>query len=153
MEVVTTALTPFCGMGVLPLEKMFPLTLGANIGTTVTTLIAALTKMTSSTVQIALCHILFNVIGVLIWFPIPGMRQVPLSAARLLGLYASFYRATPVCYVILAFVLAPVTLVGVSALFGISLPAGIFLVLGLLAALAWFERKLITRTVNYSRNL
>merc|ERR1711967_109965 len=84
-SVTTSALTPLCGVGVLPLVKMLPLTLGANIGTTCTALIASLVSLKFNAVQIALCHLFFNLIGIAVWFPVPLMRRLPLEAARLLG--------------------------------------------------------------------
>merc|ERR1711972_1144605 len=78
-SVTTSALTPLCGMGVLPLKKMLPLTLGANIGTTCTALIASLVSLKFGAVQIALVHLFFNITGILIWFPVPIMRNVPLA--------------------------------------------------------------------------
>merc|ERR1711953_513513 len=82
-SVTTSALTPLCGVGVVALSKMLPLTLGANIGTTCTALIASLVSLKFGAVQIALVHLLFNITGILIWFPIPQLRQIPLRAARL----------------------------------------------------------------------
>merc|ERR1711972_948565 len=76
-SVTTSALTPLCGIGVIPLHKMLPLTLGANIGTTCTALIASLVDLKRGGVQIALCHFFFNIVGILIWFPVPLMRQLP----------------------------------------------------------------------------
>lgn len=67
-SVTTSSLTPLCGIGVLPLHKMLPLTLGANIGTTCTALIASLVSLKFGAVQIALVHLFFNIIGILIWF-------------------------------------------------------------------------------------
>merc|ERR1712187_395915 len=67
-----------CGMGVLPLKKMLPLTLGANIGTTCTALIAACVDLKFNGVQIALAHLLFNILGILVWFPVPYTRRIPL---------------------------------------------------------------------------
>jgi len=134
-SVVTSALTPFCGLGVLPLEKMLPLTLGANIGTTVTALIASMATFTNDAVHIALCHLFFNIFGILIWFPVPFMRRVPLGAARLLGLYASFFRMVPLIYILVAFVLVPSVALGISALFGASLAAGVVVLVLVLAAL------------------
>merc|ERR1712232_141416 len=99
-SVTTAALTPLCGLGVLPLAKMLPMTLGANIGTTCTALIASLVSLKFGAVQIALCHLLFNITGILIWFPVPFMRRVPINAARLLGLYASYYRFIPPLYIL-----------------------------------------------------
>merc|ERR1712056_169512 len=91
-SVTTSALTPLCGIGVLPLNKMLPLTLGANIGTTCTALIACLVSLKFGAVQIALVHLFFNIIGIVIFFPIPTLRRIPLAAAELLGLYASYFR-------------------------------------------------------------
>merc|ERR1712242_89867 len=88
-----------------PLIKMLPLTLGANIGTTCTALIASLVSLKFGAVQIALVHFFFNVVGILIWFPVPPMRRVPIKGAELLGLYASVYRAVPPLYILFAFVL------------------------------------------------
>merc|ERR1711920_778798 len=94
-SVTTSALTPLCGVGVLPIEKMLPMTLGADIGTTCTALIASMVSLKFDAVQIALCHFFFNIIGILIWFPIPPMCKIPLFAAKLLGLYDSFFRWLP----------------------------------------------------------
>lgn len=55
---------------------MLPLTLGANIGTTFTAILASLVSTKTSAIQIALCHFFFNIFGILIWFPIPQMRAL-----------------------------------------------------------------------------
>merc|ERR550537_997107 len=68
-SVTTSALTPLAAIGVLPLCKMFPMTLGANIGTTTTALLASLVDLKKAGVQIALCHFFFNCVGISIWFP------------------------------------------------------------------------------------
>merc|ERR1711988_419968 len=102
-SVTTSALTPLCGMGVLPLKKMLPLTLGANIGTTCTALIAACVDLKFNGVQIALAHLFFNIVGILVWFPVPALRRIPLMAARLLGQYASYYRWVPPLYIAITF--------------------------------------------------
>uniref|UniRef100_A0A7S2VPL1 Uncharacterized protein n=1 Tax=Zooxanthella nutricula TaxID=1333877 RepID=A0A7S2VPL1_9DINO len=138
-SVVTSALTPLCGLGLLPLVKMLPMTLGANIGTTVTALLAALSIFTHDAIHIALCHLFFNIFGVLIWFPLPAMRRVPLGAASLLGLYASYYRAVPSCYILVAFVLLPGTCLGVSSIFGADLVAGVVVSLVILGIFGAFE--------------
>merc|ERR1719323_835815 len=138
-SVTTAALTPLCGIGVLPLEKMLPLTLGANIGTTMTALLASLVSMKFQAVQIALCHLFFNIFGILLWFPIPALREVPLASARLLGLYASFYRIVPVIYIFVAFFLIPGVCLGISAVFDASTAGGIVLLVLALVSLAIFE--------------
>merc|ERR1711976_860145 len=138
-SVTTSALTPLCGIGVLPLHKMLPLTLGANIGTTCTALIACLVSLKFGAVQIALVHLFFNIFGILIWFPIPLVRQVPLAAAKLLGLYASYYRFVPALYLLVAFVFIPGICLAMSELFKASVAGGAFVLLLLLGAVGFFE--------------
>merc|ERR1712048_1339263 len=113
-SVTTSALTPLAGIGVLPLKKMLPMTLGANIGTTLTAMIASLVDLKFNGVQIAFAHLFFNIIGILIWFPVPRMRAVPLSGARLLGQYASYYRFLPILWIAVAFFAVPGILLGVA---------------------------------------
>ena len=86
-SITTSTLIPLCAINVITLEQMFPLTLGANIGTTVTGLLAASVAVSNpaEALQVALAHLLFNIIGILIWFPHPKMRNIPLKGARKLG--------------------------------------------------------------------
>ncbi|CAE7397416.1 SLC34A1, partial [Symbiodinium sp. CCMP2456] len=102
-SVTTSTLTPLCGVGVLPVHKMFPMTLGANIGTTFTSMLAAIAVMKPDSLQIAFVHLLFNIIGILIWFPVPFMRRIPIKAACLLGFYASYWRLVPLIYILVMF--------------------------------------------------
>merc|ERR1712232_1437398 len=120
-------------------EKMLPLTLGANIGTTCAALIASLVSLKFNAVQIALCHLFFNLIGIAVWFPVPLMRRLPLEAARLLGLYASFFRWIPAAYIFTAFVVVPGICLLLSAAFDASVVGGIFFLFALLAAVGAFE--------------
>uniref|UniRef100_A0A914XIM3 Sodium-dependent phosphate transport protein 2B n=1 Tax=Plectus sambesii TaxID=2011161 RepID=A0A914XIM3_9BILA len=87
-SVFTSTLTPLVAVGVLSLERMYPLTLGANVGTTFTSLLAALASppaRLTSALQISLCHLFFNLTGILMFFVIPVTRQAPLGLARILG--------------------------------------------------------------------
>jgi len=79
---------------------MFPLTLGANIGTTVTGLLAASVAVSNpaEALQVALAHLLFNIIGILIWFPHPKMRNIPLKGARKLGELSKNNKLFPFIY-------------------------------------------------------
>jgi len=138
-SVTTSALTPLCGLGVLPLIKMLPLTLGANIGTTCTALIASLVSLKMGAVQIALVHFFFNIFGILIWFPAPPMRRIPIKGAELLGLYAANYRGLPPLYIVVVFVVIPGLLLAVSETWKASVAGGVIFMLILLAALGFFE--------------
>lgn len=65
-SVFTSMLTPLVGMGIVQLKRVYPLTLGSNIGTTATGILAALTSSNvKNTMQLALCHLFFNIIGML----------------------------------------------------------------------------------------
>ena len=116
-SITTSALTPLVGMGVLRLEQMLPLTLGANIGTTMTALMASLVTEGTNSLQVALAHLFFNITGILIWYPLPVMRNVPLHAARQLGKGTRIWRGFPVVYIIVMFFLVPLLFLGLSYLF------------------------------------
>jgi solute carrier family 34 (sodium-dependent phosphate cotransporter) len=96
---------------------MLPLTLGANIGTTVTGLLASLVSGNVDALQVALAHLFFNISGIIIWYPIPFMRKVPLEGARALGRWTRRSRAIPPIYVITVFFVIPLLLLGLSELF------------------------------------
>jgi sodium-dependent phosphate cotransporter len=104
-------------MGVLRLEQMYPLTLGANIGTTVTAILAALVTEGSGPLQVALAHLFFNVSGICIFYPIPFMRRIPINAARQLGKATRVWRGFPLLYIAIMFILMPIIFLGISALF------------------------------------
>ncbi len=116
-SVVTSTLTPLVGIGVIKLNHMYPLTLGANIGSTITALLAAMVTEGTESIQVALCHLLFNLIGIAIFYPIPFMRAFPLQAARQLGKATRQWRGFPFVYIGFMFFLFPITSFGLSFLF------------------------------------
>jgi len=116
-SITTSTLTPLVGMGVLHLEQMLPLTLGANIGTTVTALLASLVSDNVDSLQVALAHLFFNISGIIIWYPIPFMRAIPLNMARQLGKGTRLWRGFPILYIFVMFFIIPLLLLGLSSLF------------------------------------
>ncbi|XP_047196433.1 sodium-dependent phosphate transport protein 2A [Hippoglossus stenolepis] len=115
-SVFTSAMTPLIGIGVISLERAYPLTLGSNIGTTATALLAALASpgnTLAAALQIALCHLFFNVFGILLWYPLPFMR-LPIRMARVLGDRTAKYRWFAVLYLLLCFLLLPSLVLGLS---------------------------------------
>ncbi|CAJ1968343.1 unnamed protein product [Cylindrotheca closterium] len=115
-SITTSVLTPLVGVGALRLEQMLPLTLGANIGTTVTGLLAALLGNKNG-MQVALAHLFFNITGIAIWYPVPFMRNIPLNAARALGRSTRLFRGFPIIYIAVAFIAMPLIFLGISYLF------------------------------------
>ncbi|KAL7522571.1 hypothetical protein ACHAWX_007295 [Stephanocyclus meneghinianus] len=116
-SITTSVLTPLVGVGCIQLEQMFPLTLGANIGTTVTGLLASMVSDSVEALQVALCHLFFNITGIVIWYPIPFMRRVPLNGARALGRATRRSKLIPAVYIVTVFIIIPVLLLGIDALF------------------------------------
>lgn len=129
-SIFTSALTPLIGVGVVSLERAFPLTLGANIGTTATGVLAALASASNldKALQIAFCHLFFNISGIIVWYPIPYLRKVPISFAKTLGNKTADYRWFAIAYLVFGFFLLP------AAVFGLSL-AGWQILLGVAAPL------------------
>uniref|UniRef100_A0AAY4BIB3 Sodium-dependent phosphate transport protein 2A n=1 Tax=Denticeps clupeoides TaxID=299321 RepID=A0AAY4BIB3_9TELE len=108
-SVFTSAITPLIGIGVISLERAYPLTLGSNIGTTTTAILAALASPSdklAAAFQVALCHFFFNVLGILLWYPVP-LTRLPIGMARFLGERTAKYRWFAVLYLLLCFLLLP----------------------------------------------
>ena len=85
-SITTSMLVPLVGAGLLTIEQIFPYTLGANIGTTITAVLAALSLGTEAAMIIALCHFVFNVFGICIIFPI---KFVPIWISKTIASFAS----------------------------------------------------------------
>eukprot|EP00916_Digyalum_oweni_P014222 GHVL01023315.1.p1 GENE.GHVL01023315.1~~GHVL01023315.1.p1 ORF type:complete len:739 (+),score=22.09 GHVL01023315.1:202-2418(+) len=115
-SVFTSTLTPLVGMGIVSLERMYPLTLGANIGTTITGILAALSTQGShmrDALQIALCHLFFNISGTLLFFPVPVTR-IPVPLARMLGRVTARHRWFAIFYLVFMFILFPAIVFALS---------------------------------------
>ncbi|NXX61556.1 NPT2A protein, partial [Scopus umbretta] len=142
-SVFTSAITPLIGLGVISIERAYPLTLGSNIGTTTTAILAALASpgdKLASSFQIALCHFFFNISGILLWYPLPFTR-LPIRMAKALGERTAKYRWFAVLYLIVCFLLLPSLIFGISmagwqALVGVGAPfLGLLFFVGLVNVL------------------
>ncbi|XP_053412701.1 sodium-dependent phosphate transport protein 2C isoform X3 [Nycticebus coucang] len=119
-SVFTAAIVPLIGVGVISLDRAYPLFLGSNIGTTTTALLAALASpadMMLSAVQVALIHFFFNLAGILLWYLVPALR-LPIPLAKRFGDLTARYRWAAIAYLLLSFLLLPL------AAFGLSLAGG-----------------------------
>ena len=113
-SITTSILVPLVASGILLVRNAYPITLGANIGTTVTALLAALATGTASGMTIAVVHLLFNVFGILLVYPIPKIRYIPVVLAEKLSGVAVNKKWLAVAYVGITFVAVPV--IGIIAL-------------------------------------
>merc|ERR1719309_726784 len=114
-SVFTSTLTPLAGAGLVNLERAYPLTLGSNIGTTTTSLLAALASKGNEkeAIQIALVHLCFNITGIVLFYPLPFMRW-PILLAQKLGDITSRYRWFSIAYLSLMFFIFPAIVFGFS---------------------------------------
>jgi sodium-dependent phosphate cotransporter len=113
-SITTSLMVPLVGAGVVTLEQVFPFTVGANVGTTVTAMLAALSTGSPAAVSVALSHLLFNVsAAILIYLPRP-VRAVPLAMARGLGRMAAKNRLLAAAYILIFFFGLPILLLLLS---------------------------------------
>ena len=119
-SITTSLLVPLAGAGLLTLEQAFPVTIGANVGTTVTALLATLAVSGANAqagVEIALVHVLFNLSGIALVYPVPFIRRLPLVAARALARSAVESRRWALLYVLGLFYGLPAILVVLNKFF------------------------------------
>lgn len=109
-SITTSLVVPLAGAGVLTLRQIFPFTLGANIGTTVTALLAAITGTVSALVA-AFSHLLFNISGIVIIYCIPALRNIPLKCAEIISEQAVTKKYLPLLYLFFIFVLLPLFII------------------------------------------
>lgn len=109
-SITTSILVPLVAAGVLTLRNAFPVTLGANLGTTVTALLASIAADSSDALVIALAHVTFNILGILIFYPWPRLRRIPIMLAERTGEAAVKRKSIVAVYVIGLFIVAPVAI-------------------------------------------
>jgi solute carrier family 34 (sodium-dependent phosphate cotransporter) len=117
-SITTSVGVPLVGAGVLNIRQVFPYTMGANIGTTVTALLASLAAVAAAPpglreqavlgVTLAFHHVLFNLFGVaLVWF----VRELPVRMAEGFAALTMRSRLIPVVYIVVTFYVLPFTVV------------------------------------------
>ncbi|MCB0989551.1 MAG: Na/Pi symporter [Acidimicrobiales bacterium] len=111
-SITTSILIPLSAAGVLSLRNAYPVTLGANVGTTITALLAALAASSPDSLTVGLAHTTFNVLGILALYVLPFFREVPIRLAEGLADIAIERRPLALAYVLIMFIVAP--LVGVA---------------------------------------
>jgi len=117
----TSLIVPLAGSGVFTLRQIYPFTLGANIGTCITALLAATAVSGANAIfalQVALVHLSYNVIGVIVIFGLPFLRGIPIMAAERLADLAMKNKLYVAGYVGLVFFIVPIVLIGVSQAMG-----------------------------------
>ena len=112
-SLTTSLIVPLVATGKVKLTRAFQFILGANIGTTITALIAAVFQ-SQIAIEIALVHFLFNTVGVLVFLCIPYLSKSLVYAAEMMGQYTLRLRIVGFVYILITFFLFPFTLIYVS---------------------------------------
>ena len=95
------------GAGILTLLQIFPYTLGANVGTTITAMLAALAVGELSAVTVAFAHLTFNLCGILVLWPVPFVRAIPVRMAEGFAELAVRWRWLALGYILVMFYAVP----------------------------------------------
>lgn len=116
-SVTTSIAVPLVGAGILTVRQIFPYTLGSNVGTTVTALLAALSLAAGGESQavagltVAFAHLLFNVYGIATIYLIKPIREIPIWLAEKLGELTLVNRFYALAYLLALFFVLPLILV------------------------------------------
>lgn len=114
----TSLMVPLVGTGVLKVREVYPFTLGANIGTCITALLAATAvsgEFAVFALQIALVHLTFNILATLLIYGIPFLRELPLKGADALSEMAVRNKTVVAGYLLALFILIPGTILALSS--------------------------------------
>ncbi len=118
-SVTTSLIVPLVGAGIITLARAYPYTLGANIGTTTTALIASLATVgavgggpaATAGVTVAFAHLLFNVFGTAVFYP---LRRIPIFLATRLAAVAAEQKRWAIIFVLVVFFLIPVAVLAIG---------------------------------------
>lgn len=105
-SITTSLLVPLAGVGIITLEQAFPVTIGANLGTTLTALVAALAVSgpnAQAGVEIALTHLAFNLAGTVLIYPWRPVRSFLLNLVRWFANLATRSKLLALAYLLVLF--------------------------------------------------
>jgi sodium-dependent phosphate cotransporter len=107
-SITTSLVVPMAGAGLLTIAQVFPYTLGANIGTTVTAILAALVTGNLAAIIVAFSHLLFNISGMIVWWP---LKSVPIFFAQKVARLSIKNKLFPILYIIIIFFIIPILII------------------------------------------
>ncbi len=102
-SITTSTIIPLVGAGVVTLQQLFPFTIGANLGTTITAILAALATGSPAAITVALSHLLFNIAGMIVLYVIPVLRPLPIFLAQTMGNLGARNRGLAAVYIVAMF--------------------------------------------------
>jgi sodium-dependent phosphate cotransporter len=107
-SITTSLIVPLAGAGLLNLWQVLPYTLGANIGTTITAILASLATGSPASMAVAFAHLTFNLIGTAIIWP---LKFVPIGIAKFVAGIATRNRLFPILFIVFFFYVIPLLII------------------------------------------
>ena len=101
-SITISLIIPLVGAGVLTIRQIFPYTLGANLGTTITAMLASFATLNPAAVTVAFTHLLFNIFGIVIIYP---LKKIPIWLAESFAKVASKSKKNTILFLIIYFLL------------------------------------------------
>ena len=110
-SITTSFIVPIVGAGILTIQQIYPYTLGANIGTTITAIIAALVIATPEALTVAFAHLLFNVFGIAVLWK---FSFIPITMAQTLAAASAKRKYVAFLFIFVTFFVIPLTLIFIA---------------------------------------
>jgi sodium-dependent phosphate cotransporter len=118
-SVTTSLIVPLVGAGIISLRRCYPVTLGANLGTTFTAILASLATVSmvdaqtvnTAGVTAAFAHLVFNVYGIAVFYP---LRRLPIFCASRLADLATRSKKWAAIFVFVVFFILPLLIIVVA---------------------------------------
>ncbi|MDA3884327.1 MAG: Na/Pi symporter [Candidatus Delongbacteria bacterium] len=107
-SITISIVVPLVGAGILSMEQIFPYAVGANIGTTITGILAALVTGNVSGISIALVHTLFNIFAAVVFIP---LKFIPIGAANWFASKAGENKLWAIGYALIVFFIIPLLII------------------------------------------
>lgn len=103
-SITTSLVVPLIGAGVISIPQVYPYLLGANVGTTITAFLASFVTGSHAAVAVAFSHLLFNIFGISIFWP---LKAIPIWMANKLSILTQKSRLVPIAYILVVFFIIP----------------------------------------------
>ncbi len=118
-SITTSSIVPLVGAGIVTLRAAYPFTLGANIGTTFTAILASLATVSvvngqvisTAGVTVAFAHLTFNIFGIALFYP---LRRLPIFCANRLADLAAESKKWAIIFVLMVFFIVPLIIILVA---------------------------------------
>jgi solute carrier family 34 (sodium-dependent phosphate cotransporter) len=107
-SIALSLMIPLAGAGILTVAQVFPYSLGANVGTTLTALLASLATGSIAPVAVAFAHLMFNICGAVVFYP---LKRIPIRLAQLLAVAATSRTTVAIVCIVLVFYVAPAAVI------------------------------------------